>query len=104
MSARTTKHTTVMRRSATQRVASREQFHNSDIDDATAPFDTYEMPAALWEEMGCPQTITLSVEYGDRLNHPAYGEPIPITGRIVDGSIEVKHLSVPASENVVHRA
>lgn len=43
-------------------------FYDQTSHDAGDRFDSFEMPRAYWDEMGCPLSITVTVEPGDRLN------------------------------------
>jgi hypothetical protein len=42
-------------------------FWNFDEQERNIPH-TLHMPDTDWEEMGCPETITITIEPGDKLN------------------------------------
>lgn len=38
-------------------------------DEDTIDTDIVSIPAALWQDMGSPSTVTITIEPGDRLNN-----------------------------------
>jgi hypothetical protein len=69
MSVRVTKHVTIMHKATEQPFAESIIFDNSDPDDSGGWVpDQYLCDVDMWDDLGQPDTITVTVEPGDLLN------------------------------------
>jgi hypothetical protein len=104
------KHTTVLELDDKNTDGEAIHFNNLySTDEEITSFALLALDADTWEHMGSPETITISVESGDRLNVVDPSRDLPqmrvqdtIGGELVEGSMHPRGYTPEASHQRTH--